>query len=442
MTNVAALVEAAQSAQKILAATPRAGREKLLLAYAEKLKEARVELAHTLAKDAKKTLKDAQSEVDASVNIIAQTIKDSTLPDLGDFSREKLREPVGVVGLITSFNFPLVVAHWNIAPAILAANAVLWKPSEKTPAAAHAAKKIWDSVAGDWKDVLQIVIGGRETGAEMVASEAVDMISATGSVAMGDAIKKTLSKKLNNMVPPILELGGNNAVVIGEHMSAAHLEFAVNAILSSFLGTTGQRCTNTRRLIVHQKWFDQTVQELTKKLDAFIAGPMRDAENIYGYNQLIDEDAQQRFDAAKAQVEKDGGRIVFGGRGEPALAVMHQQTDIMHTETFAPLLYITPYESGMEAAMALVNAPENAGLVNGIYTLSKAEADQFVQLNKAGHSVINSPRGTGTPASGMGFGGNKSSGAGEILWSVDPLAAFTRQHNARRVALNKSVPLS
>jgi len=434
-------VGSARSAQEILASRPRAEREALLTRYAEALKAQRAELIATLAEDAKKTLKDAAPEVDGSANIILQTIKEATLPELNDMLRERMREPVGIVGLITSFNFPLVVAHWNIAPAILAGNAVLWKPSEKTPAAAHAAKKIWDSIAGEFSDALQIISGDRKLGAELVAHEDVDMISATGSVAMGDAIKATLAKKKNNAVPPILELGGNNAVVIGEHMNEAHLEFAVNAVLSSFLGTTGQRCTNTRRLIVHSSWFDAAVSLFEEKISEFVAGSMRDRENIYGYNMLIDDDAQSRFDAAKAQAQKEGGKILFGGKGEPAIAVMPLQTDIMHTETFAPLLYITHYVSGIGSAMALVNAPDNAGLVNGIYTLSKAEADEFARTNKAGHSVINSPRGTGTPANGMGFGGNKVSGVGEILWSGDPLAAFTRKDTVRRVATNKNIPL-
>jgi len=436
-------IEAAQNAQKNFSVTARSARETLLMAYADALKAARLDLAATLAKDAKKSLKDAQTEVDASVDTIGAAIKNATLPDLGDMVREKNRQPVGLVGLITSFNFPMVVAHWNIAPGLLAGNAILWKPSEKTPFAALACKKIFDTVAGNHKDVLQIIEGGGDVGAELVAHEAVDLISATGSVAMGEAIKKTLAKKVNNRVPPILELGGNNAVVIGEHMTDAHLDFALNSILTSFLGTTGQRCTNTRRLIVHQSWFEKTVASLEKKIGELISsGEIKNPENIYGYNQLIDEDAEARFEYAKGQAQQDGGRIVFGGKNEPALAIMHAQTDIMHTETFAPFLYVVSYQSGIEAAMALVNAPDNAGLVNGIYTLSQLEADQFAALNEAGHTVINSAKGTGVPANGMGFAGNKASGSGEILWNVDPLAAFTKPEGARRIARNKNIPLS
>jgi len=437
------IIHTAQGAQKYLAAADRNTRVQLLEHYALALKEQRVPLAALLAQDARKTLKDAQAEIDGTVEIIGKTIRDTTLADFGDMARERLRAPVGIVGLITSFNFPAAVAHWTIAPAVLAGNAVLWKPSEKTPLVAFECKKIFDAVAGDFAGVMQVVKGNRETGAAMVADEAVDMISATGSVGMGEAIRKTLAGKKNNTVAPILELGGNNGVVIGEAMTEEHLSFALTSVLSSFLGTTGQRCTNTRRLIVHAKWFEQTVAGLERMVGDFIAsGAMRDPENIYGYNTLVDDDAQVRFESAKQQAAKEGGRIIFGGAGEPALAIMPAQTAIMHTETFAPLLYIMPYSGGMDAAMALVNAPDNAGLVNAIYTLGKAEADYFAAHNEAGHSLINSPKGTGTPAHGMGFGGNKASGSGEILWSIDPLATFTRPNPVRRVAVNKTIPLA
>ena len=121
---------------------------------------------------------------------------------------------------------------------------------------------------------------------------------------------------------------------------------------------------------------------------------------------------------------------------------MPGQAAIMNTETFAPLLYLVPYSGPIDSAMELVNEPENAGLVNGIYTLSQEEADRFVVLNEAGHSVVNSPKGTGTPANGMGFGGNKASGGGEILWSADPLAAFTKPAPVKRVVVNKAILLS
>jgi aldehyde dehydrogenase (NAD+) len=170
------------------------------------------------------------------------------------------------------------------------------------------------------------------------------------------------------------------------------------------------------------------------------------------YGPLIDGDAFRRFSEAGERVAQEGGKMLFGGRLlekeypqayyiEPALALLPKQTAVMYEEIFAPLLFIVPYDGMIEEALALLNAPENAGLVNGIYTLSQREADRFAATNQAGHGVINSPKGTGTPAFGMGFGGNKASGEGEILNAADPLQAFTRTGNFRRMARNSEIAM-
>jgi aldehyde dehydrogenase (NAD+) len=172
--------------------------------------------------------------------------------------------------------------------------------------------------------------------------------------------------------------------------------------------------------------------------------------NDFGYGPLIDADAFARFEQAKQQAVREGGRIVLGKRllekdypkadyVEPALALMPEQSAIMHEETFAPLLFIVPYEGDLANAIAMMNAPANAGLVSAIYTLSQKEADQFAAETQAGHGVINSPKGTGTPAFGMGFGGNKASGEGEILNTADPLRAFTRDTHFTRIAQYKEI---
>ncbi len=437
------MIKNARLLQPEFAACGYLARQELIIAYADALKQKRTLLAKIVADDAKKTAKDAASEVDSAIDILGKTISDAALPDLGTMKRQRIKEPVGIVALITSFNFPIAVAHWNIAPALLAGNVVLWKPSEKTPHAAMACKEIFDIVAGNNHHALQIVRGGREIGAQLVADEAVDMISATGSVAMGEAIARALAGKRNNQIPPILELGGNNALVISEHISNSHLNFALEALLRSFLATTGQRCTNTRRLIIHKSWFEQAVTGLQNMLAEHISsGLLGNPDNEYGYRELIDDEAYKRFENAVKTARNEGGKIVFGEYNQPALAIMPKQSAAMHEETFAPLLYIVAYDGDLENAMTLVNAPDNAGLVNGIYTLSKAEAEQFIRLNQAGHSVINSPKGTGTPAFGLGFGGNKSSGSGEILWNADPLAAFTKRNPLKRAAINSEIKMN
>lgn len=445
-------IAAAASAQKIFSTLPRRERVKLLEAAATAIKEHRETIAAVLSLESGKTMKEALVEADGSVNVLLNTIKDATLADFGNMARTKERPPVGNVGLITSFNFPMAVAYWTLAPAWLAANAVIWKPSEKTPLTALACKSVFDKAAGAHKDLLQIVIGGRDAGQALVAHEGVGMVSATGSVGMGKAIEKTLAKKSGNIAPPILELGGNNGVIISDKSSPEHLQFAVNAVMGSFLGSTGQRCTNTRRLIVHKSVYDQVAGLFETAIKDFLGQAVKksamDTENTYGYNALIDEDAFKRFEHAKKQAAEEGGKIVLGNRlkipggfyVEPALALLPEQTNIMFEETFAPILFIAPYEK-FDDALSMLNAPGNAGLVGAIYTQSQSEADQFASVCEAGHCLINPPKGTGTPAHGMGFGGNKDSGCGEILNAADPLAAFTRRDTFTRIAWNKDITM-
>lgn len=446
----------AKKAQEKWQNNPRSIREKLLAAFSDAINANKQKLTDVVVYDAGKTAKEAAAEVTGSADILKKTIELSSLPEFSGMLRCKERPPVGVVGLITSFNFPVAVAHWTIAPALLAGNAIIWKPSEKTPMIATAIKEIFDSVSGEYSDLLQIIIGGRDIGSRLVSHEQIDMISATGSVAMGQGIKAALAQKENNSIQPILELGGNNGVIISEKITDEHLEFSVNSIMSSFLATSGQRCTNTRRLIVQQKIYDKVVSLLKRNIKNFLASgvvvnPVCGESNDYGYAALIDEDSFQRFESAKKQAILEGGEIVFGNRlrisdvsnvffVEPALALMPAQSQIMHKETFAPLLFVAPYDKFSEA-IEMVNAPENAGLVNGIYTQNKDEAEIFARENGAGHCVINSPKGTGTPAFGMGFGGNKHSGEGEILNNADPLQAFTRPGKFNRIAVNSAVKM-
>lgn len=446
----------AKAAQARFADLKRSERNKIVEAYANAIKEQQKVLGEIVRMEAGKTQKEANGEAGASGDVMLKAITDTSLADVGGMARTKERPPVGVVGLITSFNFPLAVAHWTMSAAFVAGNSVVWKPSEKTPLSALACKAIFDKAVPAFADLLQVVIGEREMGEGLVESENIDLVSATGSVGMGQGIAATLKHKKNNAIAPILELGGNNGIIISEHTTPEHIEFAVGAIMQSFLGTTGQRCTNSRRIIVHQSKQEMLIDSFTKAIEAFMDASCEDGrfdeENSFGYAALIDEDAFNRFEAAKQKVAEEGGRIIKGGRldaeslpkayyVEPALAIMPEQTPIMHTETFAPLLYIAPYTGDFQNALDMVNAPENAGLVGAIYTLKQSEAEAFAQGCDAGHVLINSPKGTGTPAYGMGFGGNKESGCGEILNGADLLAAFTRPGKFTRIAENTEIKM-
>lgn len=453
MASLAAKIAKAGAAQIRFSRLSRPRREALLEGLSAAVKAGKAQLSELITLEGGKTVAEGQGEADGSADILLKTIKDAALPEFGGMLRQKERPPVGLVGLITSFNFPLAVANWTIGPALLAGNGVVWKPSEKTPLTAIAYKNIFDGAMGEFADLLQVLVGGRELGAGLVAAEEVALISATGSVAMGRGIKAVLAQKAHAPCPPILELGGNNGVIMTAKMSEAHREWAVGALMHSFFGTAGQRCTNTRRLIVHRSQWDDVVGllkvQIARLLDSgAVVNPLGGISNAFGYGPLIDGHAFALFEKAKQMAQQQGGEV-WGGKRileaeggyyvEPALALMREQSPIVHEETFAPLLYVMPYDGALEVAIAMLNAPENAGLVSAIYTQSQQEADAFAAGSEAGHVVINPAKGTGTPAFGMGFGGNKASGEGEILNAADPLRAFTLATSYRRIAQNKDV---
>ena len=434
----------------------RHAREELLIKLSSALLTYRDKLTDIITEDAGKSTKDSLAEVDGSITVIKKTIDNSTLPLAEGMKCLKERVPVGVIGLITSFNFPLAVAFWSIAPAILAGNAVVWKPSKSAPLVALEIKKIFDLIVEDkYKDLLQVLVSERGLGNKLVAHEHIDMISATGSVEMGESINRTLSRKINNEIKPVLELGGNNGVVISEKMSLEHLSFSINAVMTSLFGSNGQRCTNTRRVFVHRSHYNFVTDMMEIKINNMLKTDIVAAINTktwneYGYSALIDVDAFNRFEKTICEASIQGGKVKFGNRlptaenvyvVEPALALMQHQTSTMFNECFAPLLFVTPYDT-LDEAIALINAPDNAGLVSGIFTQSQEEVDVFSRRIDSGHIVVNPARGTGAPAYGMGFGGNKDSGEGEIRSDIDPLLPFTRVGAVRRIAVNASIEMN
>ncbi len=457
--TVAAKAMRARAAQAQWRKVQREQREAFLSALAQTMSANKALLGEMITIEAGKIIKEGIGEAEGAANILNKTMADAKAAEALGAARERL--PVGVVGLITSFNFPLAVAYWTIAPALLAGNTVLWKPSEKTPLVALICEKLFQQAAAAFgptvpADLLQLLIGAREIGTALVADEQIDLISATGSVAMGKGIRATLTQKKNKGASPILELGGNNAVIFSASLDDASLEAALKAVLESALGTTGQRCTDTRRLFVPHAQLQKATgflrAEYQKLIDSgTIGNVLEEPLNRFGYGPLIDRDAFVRYLHALREADSEDATVFLGEHllvtnftddetrllteqhpktyyVRPALAVMPTQEpgSIMFEETFAPVLFIAPYDN-FEQAIAMANAPENGGLVGALYTIDRKEAERFAEENDAGHSVINSPTGTGTPAHGLGFGGNKASGEGVIL-APDPLCAFTRSH--------------
>jgi aldehyde dehydrogenase (NAD+) len=488
-------VTSASNAQVQWEQTPRDIRSEFLNLVADKLDEFKAEFGRLITYEGGKKPILADGEVARAIGIIRDYVSKSTLPILemptGEtLYVEKVCKAIGTVGLITTYNFPIAVASWNFAPALLAGNSVVWKPSEKTPLTAVAFKGLFDLTVDDFnskkghqaisKDILQVVVGGREVGSALVEHEKIDTISATGSTAMGNAIRKTWAEKKAGRTEPILELGGNNAIVVSNQCDDSTLELAVNAIHNSLLTNGGQFCTCARRVIIHESVYVNVVDKVKHKFEASIsAGVVSNPllgnveGDAQGFAPLIDKDAWEKvmrptLEAAIAE----GGKVHVGGPvlshdhidqvlmkssshpeggyyAKPTLVEMpdtaiSNKSSIIYKETFAPVLFITKYKGDFQNAIDAVNAPPNAGLVNGLYTQSKSEFHKFALKVESGDIVVNTKIGTPNPMRhGAGFGGYKpDSGQGVALeTSADPLGEFGHREHRKRITRNTKIEL-
>jgi aldehyde dehydrogenase (NAD+) len=323
--------------------------------------------------------------------------------------------PLGVVGVISAFNFPVAVWSWNAALALVAGDAVVWKPSEKTLLTALACQALVTEAArrvGAPEGLSQVVIGEREVGEALVDDPRVPLVSATGSTRMGKEVAPRVAARLGRC---LLELGGNNAAVVAP---SADLDLAVRGIVFAAVGTAGQRCTTLRRVIVHESVHDELVSRLSKAYGTLSIGNPLDKDTLVG--PLIDETATRAFLAAVEQAQRDGGRLVTGGTradgvagGQyvvPAIVDMPAQTDIVKAETFAPLLYVLKYDD-LDEAIALHNEVAQ-GLSSAIFTLDVREAELFLSAAGSDCGIANVNIGTSGAEIGGAFGGEKETGGG------------------------------
>ncbi len=332
--------------------------------------------------------------------------------------------PLGPVGVISAFNFPVAVWSWNTAIALVCGDSVVWKPSEKTPLTALACENIFKSAAAKFKaaghnipdNLLQVLIGGREVGQAMVENEAFALISATGSVPMGRTVGETVAKRMGKS---LLELGGNNAMIITD---SADLDMALRAIVFGAVGTCGQRCTSTRRLFVHEKIYDDLVPALVKAYKQVRIGDPLDDKTLVG--PLIDEGALEQMMTSLSHAKGQGGTVLVGGEKAdsvkggayvtPAIVEMppapNGQTDVVHHETFAPILYVMKY-SDLDTAIALQNAVPQ-GLSSAIFTMNMREAERFLSATGSDCGIANVNIGTSGAEIGGAFGGEKETGGG------------------------------
>src|SRR5579863_5595608 len=339
--------------------------------------------------------------------------------------------PLGVVGVISAFNFPVAVWSWNTALALVCGDAVVWKPSEKTVLTALACQALLAQAArraGAPAAVSAVVLGGLEVAEALVADPRVALVSATGSTRMGRAVAPVVAGRFGRL---LLELGGNNAAIVAP---SADLDLTVRGIVFAAAGTAGQRCTTLRRVIAHSSVAD----ELTGRLAAAyrtlpIGSPLVDGTLV---GPLIDAAAYQGYADGLAQAQADGGKVVAGGRRvladeapeayyvEPAIVRMPGQSDVVRRETFAPILYVLTYDT-LDEAIALHNdVPQ--GLSSSIFTLDLSEAERFLAPDGSDCGIANVNIGPSGAEIGGAFGGEKETGGGREAGS-DAWRAYMRR---------------
>lgn len=357
--------------------------------------------------------------------------------------------PLGVVGIVSAFNFPVAVWSWNAMLAAVCGDASLWKPSSKAPLSAIAVQHILADVLRDHADVVpeglfSLVVGsGRSVGQRMLEDKRVPLVSVTGSTRVGRHAAQVVSARFGRT---ILELGGNNAIIV---TPAADLAMAVTAIVFGAVGTAGQRCTSTRRVIIHESIYDKVLTSLTHAYQSLRIGNPLDTDNHMG--PLIDTAAVADYRQALEQVVAQGGRILYGGQVlkgpgyasgcyvQPTLCSVDNDAAIVQAETFAPILYLIRYRGDVSDAIAIQNdVPQ--GLSSAIFTNDLREAEQFLSAAGSDCGIANVNIGTSGAEIGGAFGGEKETGGGRESGS-DAWKGYMRRQTTT-INYGRSLPLA
>ncbi|HET7264568.1 MAG TPA: aldehyde dehydrogenase family protein [bacterium] len=350
--------------------------------------------------------------------------------------------PLGVVGIITAFNFPVAVWSWNSAIAAVCGDTMVWKPASAVPLTAVAVQQITNRVSADHgvRGVFNLVIGSGDTiGARMLDDARLPLLSFTGSVRMGRQAAERVARRLGRS---ILELGGNNAVIVTED---ADLDLAVRAIVFGAVGTAGQRCTTTRRIIAHRSIAPALARRLVKAYEQVTIGDPMEEGVLMG--PLLNEAAVDAMMAALETVKAEGGEILTGGRrlpgkgrcfAAPAVVRMPRQTPIVREETFAPILYLMEYGT-LDEAIAIHNEVPQ-GLSSAIFTTNLLTAERFLSTAGSDCGMANVNVGTSGAEIGLGFGGEKETGGGREAGSDAWKAYMRRQSNV--INWSRELPLA
>ena len=431
---------------------PAPRRGELIRLFGHELRASKEALGRLVSLEAGKILAEGMGEVQEMIDICDFALGLSRqlygLTIASERPGHRMMEtwhPLGVVGVISAFNFPVAVWSWNTALAIVCGNAVVWKPSEKTPLTALACQALFERALAKFgdapEDLTQVLVGGREVGEALVDDERVALLSATGSTRMGRQVGPRVAARFGRS---LLELGGNNAIIVG---ASADLGLAVRGILFGAIGTAGQRCTTTRRLIVHESVADDLVARLkTAYASARVGNPL-EPDTLVG--PLIDGAAFDAMRKALAQAREQGGKV-FGGERvlaadypdawyvSPALVEMPGQTAVVCQETFAPILYVMRYRD-FDEALDMQNAVPQ-GLSSAVFTMDLREAETFLSVSGSDCGVANVNIGTSGAEIGGAFGGEKETGGGRESGS-DAWKAYMRRAT-NTVNYSRELPLA
>ena len=428
-----AALDGAAAAFRAWRGVPAPRRGELVRLFGEELRAAKDNLAKLVTIEAGKIASEGAGEVqemidicDFAVGLSRQLYGLTIATERPGHRMMEVWHPLGVVGVISAFNFPVAVWAWNAAVALVCGNSVVWKPSEKTPLTALATQAIFARAVARFGDapegLSQLLIGGREAGEALVDDKRVALVSATGSTRMGRAVAPRLAQRFARA---ILELGGNNGVIVAP---SADLGLALRGVAFGAMGTAGQRCTTTRRLFVHDSIYDGFVAKLKAAYASVGVGNPLTSEVLVG--PLIDRAAYEMMQDALAAARNAGGVVHGGDRvGEgasfyvkPALVEMPGQVGPVLEETFAPILYVMRYYD-LDAVIALHNDVA-AGLSSAIFTTDMREAERFLAASDCGIANVN--LGTSGAEIGGAFGGEKETGGGRESGS-DSWKAYMRR---------------
>ncbi len=423
-SQVARGIEAAAEAFRTWRTVPGPARGELVRRFADALRKNKADLAQMITLEVGKTTSEAEGEVQEMIDICEFAVGLSRqlygLTIQSERPEHRLMEqwhPLGPVGVISAFNFPVAVWSWNAALALVCGDPVVWKPSEKAPLSALACHAVLQSVVENYdyapNALSMVAIGGADAGGVLAASRVLPLVSATGSVPMGRAVAKQVAGRLGRS---LLELGGNNGLIV---TPSADLELALKAITFAAVGTAGQRCTSLRRLIVHESIKDVLVARLKRTYASLTIGDPQAPGVLLG--PLIDDMAVQAMTRALDVARNEGG-IVFGGLPitdevpegghyvAPALVEINPTAAVIREETFAPILYVMPY-TDLNEAIAVHNAVPQ-GLSSAIFTTDVREAELFCGPSGSDCGIVNVNIGTSGAEIGGAFGGEKDSGGG------------------------------